>query len=115
MTIFKSLYFPFLAPTKMSLTFPLAEKEKIKVTQINTFYFSRIKNTHEGKNNFGKAYTWPFTTKLDWKRNTRVMFPPTLHVKSHSSHSMPQKGDRQHYKHLQNSPAYSHTVSFSTL
>lgn len=64
MTIFKSLYCPFLAPTKVSLTLPLAEKEKIKVTKLTHLtsleqrIFMKVRTTLEKRTSGPSIQSW---------------------------------------------------------
>lgn len=99
MTIFKILYFPFLAPTKMSLTFSLAEKEKIKVSKLTHSSFQqqrvlrKVKTTLEKHTPGPPLWCWTEKGTQEWSNAV----PAT---------GKPQKDHRQHYKHLQNSPAH---------
>lgn len=92
MTIFKSLYCPFLAPTKVSLTVALAEREKTEVTTLTYFTCLGQRTFTKVKNNTGKVYSQPCTTNLDHGTGVPSMW------RTVPATSMPQKDDRQRYK-----------------
>jgi len=75
MTIFKSLYCPFLAPTKVSLTLPLAEKEKTEVTKLTHFTSLGQRIFTKARTTLEKCTTGPSLHSWTEKWNTGVIFP----------------------------------------